>query len=69
MECQPENGINIKPFEGEECDRELYKLYPFLQKLNDVSKLESPILKKKLDDRSQMSVPFKSILMIIYDQA
>mmetsp|Transcript_30366 Transcript_30366/g.35057 ORF Transcript_30366/g.35057 Transcript_30366/m.35057 type:complete len:301 (-) Transcript_30366:173-1075(-) len=33
-ECQPENCIQIKPFEGDVNDRELYQLYPFLQRIN-----------------------------------
>mmetsp|Transcript_71874 Transcript_71874/g.83536 ORF Transcript_71874/g.83536 Transcript_71874/m.83536 type:complete len:318 (+) Transcript_71874:105-1058(+) len=48
MDCQPENGINIKPFEGEECDRELYKLYPFLQKMNGIMDVRP--VNKYLDD-------------------
>jgi len=48
MECQPENGINIKAFEGEECDRELYKLYPFLQKLNEIEDIRP--VPKRLND-------------------
>jgi len=33
---QPENCILVKPFAGEASDRELYALYPFLQKLSTV---------------------------------
>lgn len=33
---QPDNCIHIKPFEGEARDRELYALYPFLQKISGV---------------------------------
>jgi RNA polymerase II subunit A small phosphatase-like protein len=38
---QPENCIHMKPFEGEVSDRELYALYPFLQKLSTVEDVRS----------------------------
>lgn len=64
MECQPDNGINIKPFEGEECDRELYKLYPFLQKLNEVKKTDLMSTDFQMD-RLEMFVQFQGFGVII----
>jgi len=49
-ECQPENCILIKPFNGEDCDRELYNLYPILSKLShadDVRLVQKMVLEQK----------------------
>eukprot|EP00331_Platyophrya_macrostoma_P020191 CAMPEP_0176466760 /NCGR_PEP_ID=MMETSP0127-20121128/38085_1 /TAXON_ID=938130 /ORGANISM="Platyophrya macrostoma, Strain WH" /LENGTH=320 /DNA_ID=CAMNT_0017859991 /DNA_START=27 /DNA_END=989 /DNA_ORIENTATION=+ len=48
IENQPNNGINIKAFEGQECDRELYKLYPFLKKLQGIEDVRP--VQKHLND-------------------
>jgi RNA polymerase II subunit A small phosphatase-like protein len=49
-EHQPENCILIKPFNGEDCDRELYNLYPILSKLShadDVRLFQKMVLEQK----------------------
>jgi len=51
---QPENFINIKPFKGEDSDRELYALYPFLRTLNIVDDVRSA-QKRFVDYKSRSS--------------
>lgn len=41
IQCQPDNGILIKPFEGDPKDKELYCLQTFLKHLSGVNFLNS----------------------------